>query len=117
MKATNTNSRKFISFNEISINGEIMDSFYIEQYDLDYNNIIILLNISYKDIRSIEFNKVSFLLQEDITKRSIFNTFLELRSKKPIEKITIKELSELAFFSQKELIDTIGRISERMLNA
>ncbi len=31
------------------------------------------------------------------TQRNIINAFLQLRTKKPIEKITIKELSELAY--------------------
>lgn len=34
------------------------------------------------------------------TERNIINAFLELRAKKPIEKITIKELSELAFINK-----------------
>lgn len=34
------------------------------------------------------------------TKRNIINAFIELRAKKPIEKITIKELSELAFINK-----------------
>lgn len=39
-------------------------------------------------------------LREIKTKRSIHNTFLELRSKKPLEKITIKELAEKAEISK-----------------
>ena len=38
------------------------------------------------------------------TKTAIHNTFLELRSKKPLEKITIKELCEKAL----ELIRSLG---------
>lgn len=34
------------------------------------------------------------------TRNSIINAFLELRSKKPLEKITIKELSELAMINK-----------------
>ena len=34
------------------------------------------------------------------TKRNIYNAFIELRSKKPLEKITITELSELAFINK-----------------
>lgn len=34
------------------------------------------------------------------TKRSIINAFIELRAKKPLEKITVKELSELAFINK-----------------
>lgn len=33
------------------------------------------------------------------TRINITNAFIELRSRKPIEKITIKELSELAFIN------------------
>lgn len=35
-------------------------------------------------------------LRESRTKKNILNAFISLRSKKPIEKITIRELSELA---------------------
>lgn len=35
-------------------------------------------------------------LRVEKTKRNIINAFLQLRSRKPLEKITIKELSELA---------------------
>ncbi len=39
-------------------------------------------------------------LREKKTKRSITNAFLELRSKKSLERITVKELSELAEISK-----------------
>jgi AcrR family transcriptional regulator len=39
-------------------------------------------------------------LRTERTKRSIANAFLELRKQKPIEKITVKELSELAFINK-----------------
>lgn len=39
-------------------------------------------------------------LRTERTKRSIINAFLELRAKKPLEKITVKELSELAFINK-----------------
>ncbi len=39
-------------------------------------------------------------LRVERTKRSITNAFLELRSKKPLEKITVKELSELAYINK-----------------
>ena len=39
-------------------------------------------------------------LRTERTKRSIINAFLELRSQKPLEKITVKELSELAFINK-----------------
>ena len=34
------------------------------------------------------------------TKRNIFNAFIELRAKKPLEKITITELADLAFINK-----------------
>ena len=34
------------------------------------------------------------------TKKSIINAFIELRASKPLEKITIKELSDLAFINK-----------------
>lgn len=39
-------------------------------------------------------------LRIERTRRSIINAFIELRSKKPLEKITIKELSELALINK-----------------
>ena len=39
-------------------------------------------------------------LRTERTKRSITNAFLELRKQKPIEKITVKELAELAFINK-----------------
>ncbi len=39
-------------------------------------------------------------LRIERTKRSIINAFIELRSKKPLEKITVKELATLAFINK-----------------
>lgn len=39
-------------------------------------------------------------LRTERTKRSIVNAFIELRAKKPLEKITVKELSELAYINK-----------------
>ncbi len=39
-------------------------------------------------------------LRVERTRKSILNAFIELRAKKPLEKITIKELSELAFINK-----------------
>lgn len=39
-------------------------------------------------------------LRTERTRRSIINAFIELRSKKNLEKITVKELSELAFINK-----------------
>lgn len=39
-------------------------------------------------------------LRTERTKRSITNAFLELRKEKPLEKITVKELSELAYINK-----------------
>ncbi len=39
-------------------------------------------------------------LRVERTRKSIINAFLELRSRKPIEKITVKELSDLAFINK-----------------
>lgn len=39
-------------------------------------------------------------LRTERTKRSITTAFLELRKQKPLEKITVKELSELAFINK-----------------
>jgi len=39
-------------------------------------------------------------LRKERTKRSIINAFLELRSKKSLEKISVKELSELAIINK-----------------
>lgn len=39
-------------------------------------------------------------LRTERTKRSITNAFLELRKQKPLEKITVKELAELAYINK-----------------
>ncbi len=39
-------------------------------------------------------------LRIERTKRSIINAFIELRAKKPLEKITVKELSEIALINK-----------------
>ena len=39
-------------------------------------------------------------LREKKTKRNIRNAFIELRAKKPLERISIKELAELAEISK-----------------
>ena len=39
-------------------------------------------------------------LRIERTKRSIINAFIEIRAKKPLEKITVKELSELAYINK-----------------
>ncbi|MCQ2510051.1 MAG: TetR/AcrR family transcriptional regulator [Lachnospiraceae bacterium] len=39
-------------------------------------------------------------LRKERTKRNIINAFLELRAKKPLEKISVKELSELALINK-----------------
>lgn len=39
-------------------------------------------------------------LRKERTKKSIINAFLELRAHKPLEKITVKELSELALINK-----------------
>lgn len=39
-------------------------------------------------------------LRTERTKRSIINAFIDLRAKKPLEKITVKEISELAYINK-----------------
>ena len=39
-------------------------------------------------------------LRKQRTKNSIINAFIQLRSKKPLEKITVKELAELAYINK-----------------
>lgn len=39
-------------------------------------------------------------LRVERTKKNIYNAFIELRSKKPLEKITVKELAELAYINK-----------------
>lgn len=56
-------------------------------------------------------------LRKERTKRSIINAFIELRSKKTIEKITIKELSELAYINKATFYshyDDIYDLSEQL---
>lgn len=39
-------------------------------------------------------------LRIERTRKSIINAFIELRARKPLEKITVKELSELAYINK-----------------
>ncbi len=61
-------------------------------------------------------------LREKKTKRSITNAFLELRSKKALERITVKELAELAEISKatfylhyKDLYDLSEQLQEEVI--
>lgn len=49
-------------------------------------------------------------LRTERTKRSIANAFLELRKQKPLEKITVKELSELAYINKATFYTHYGDI-------
>ena len=57
-------------------------------------------------------------LRTERTKRSIYNAFIQLRTYKPLEKITVKELSELAcrlekwFCHYRMLWEKVSRESE-----
>lgn len=58
-------------------------------------------------------------LRKERTKRSIINAFLQLRAAKPIEKITIKELSELAMINKATFYlhyEDIYALSEQVEN-
>lgn len=57
------------------------------------------------------------------TRINITNAFIELRSRKPIEKITIKELSELAFINKatfyqhyKDIYDLSETLETELIN-
>lgn len=59
-------TKQFVSFADISVNGELVDGFYIKQADIDYTNISIPLTMPYEDINSIEFESIEILLNENI---------------------------------------------------
>lgn len=46
-------------------------------------------------------------LRAQRTRRSIINAFIELRALKPLEKITVKELSERALITKRRSISTL----------
>ena len=61
-------------------------------------------------------------IREKKTKRSMYNAFLELRSKKQLEKITVKELSEAAEISKatfylhyKDIYDLSEQLQSKVL--
>lgn len=63
-------------------------------------------------------------LRIERTRRSIINAFIELRSQKPIEKITVKELAERAcinkatFYSHYEdIYDLTGQLEKETISA
>ena len=62
-------------------------------------------------------------IREKKTKRSIYNAFLELRSKKALEKITVKELSNLAEISKatfylhyKDIFDLSEQLQKKVIS-
>ena len=57
------------------------------------------------------------------TKKSIINAFIELRASKPLEKITVKELSDLAFINKatfythyKDIYDLSEQLENEAIN-
>ena len=57
------------------------------------------------------------------TKSAIINSFLELRSKKPLERITVKELSDLAqinkatfYLHYKDIYDLSESLEDELLD-
>ena len=62
-------------------------------------------------------------LREKKTRRAIRNAFLQLRSKKPLERITVKELSELAEISKatfylhyRDMFDLSSQLQSEVVN-
>lgn len=61
-------------------------------------------------------------LREKKTKRNIYDAFMELRAKKPLERITIKELTELAEISKatfylhyKDIYDLSDQLQKKVI--
>ncbi len=59
--------RCFINLDEVSINGETAEYFCIEPYDAEYESIIVPLSIPYSEVRTIGFDSITLMLQQDIT--------------------------------------------------
>ncbi len=62
-------------------------------------------------------------LRIEKTRKSIINAFIELRSKKPLEKITVKELSEVAVINKatfylhyKDIYDLSDSLETELIN-
>lgn len=62
-------------------------------------------------------------LREKKTKRNIYNAFMELRAKKPLERISIKELTELAEISKatfylhyKDIYDLSDQLQKKVID-
>lgn len=49
-------------------------------------------------------------LRKQRTKNSIINAFIQLRASKPLEKITVKELAELAYINKATLLHTQNKV-------
>jgi len=65
-KADSNDDIRFVRFSGISINGEYVESFYMNDYDGVYKNILIPLSVPYADIRSMEFESAELMLRGDI---------------------------------------------------
>ena len=61
-------------------------------------------------------------LRVERTRKSIHNAFIQLRSKKPLEKISVKELSELAYINKatfyshyKDIYDLSDNLEDELI--
>lgn len=52
----------FTNFAEISVNGEGVEGFYVNGYDLEYCNLVIPLPIPFEEIRAVEFESINLML-------------------------------------------------------
>jgi|GEM_PF-2793713 len=59
--------RFFVNFDEISINGETAEYFGIGSFGEEYESIVVPLSMPYDEVRSIEFECITLMLQKDIT--------------------------------------------------
>lgn len=72
--AASTDAKRFfVGFTEISINGEAVEYFGIEPYDIEYESIVLPLPVPYEEVRSIEFGGVNLMLQDEIEFRVPLN--------------------------------------------
>ena len=65
----------------------------------DTTNRLVTVLDKQRFLKNVEKGEIMDLRTER-TKRNIINAFIELRAKKPLEKITVKELSELAYINK-----------------
>ncbi len=62
-KAESGGNKHFAGLSGVGINGEIIEGYYVEDYDGEYKTMHIPLNVGYDEVRSIDFMGARFMIE------------------------------------------------------